>query len=508
LFQPQREKMKKNLVILFYPKTEPDNIYRNLPVAMLKLASGVTAHGFRVKVIDSRIEKNYVSALNELLPQAVCFGVSVITGYQIFHGLRASEIVKQRFPDLPVIWGGWHPSLLSEETIQNNCIDIVARGQGERTLIELINSLQNNLPLEEVKGIIYKNKNGEIVSNPQRPFEDINNFAAINFNSLDLNKYIHQTPLGKRTIFWNTSQGCFYSCGFCCSPAMYGKHWSGLKVERILAEIETLIKDFGIDSIVFCEDNFFTDNLRVSKLCQGLLNRNMRLKWSTDGRIDRVVGFSDDYLSLLKESGCEKIFLGAESGDQDVLNLIDKKIRVKDTFAAAVLLNHHNIIAEFFVMAGFFLNPEKDLRDTIRMVGEIKRRFPNHQATPTLYTPYPGTALFDLAKKKGFSAPAKLKDWVNWNIQTPTVPWVDKKYHNKFNMLVKFYLPLAYPSGILRTNIKTSRLGFLYKIMHKIAKFRVEKDIWLFPVEWYLVKNLYYRIILRKEIFKNIFALR
>ncbi len=496
--------MKKDLVILFYPKTEPDNIYLNLPIAMLKLASEVVANGYRVKIIDSRIEKNYDLAIKESLPQAVCFGVSSMTGYQIYHGIMASQVVKREFPNLAVIWGGWHPSLIPEETLKNDFIDIIVRGQGEKTLIEIINVLMDGSSLEGVKGIVYKNKNGEVIYNTERPFEDINNFVSIDFNLIDVKRYIDETPLGKRTIFWNTSQGCLYSCGFCCSPAMYGKHWSGLRAERILDEIEILVKRYKVDSIVFCDDNFFTDKDRIQKLCGGLLSRNLKLKWSTDGRIDQVINFSDAFLSLLKKSGCDKIFLGAESGNQDVLDLIDKKISVKDTFRAVELLNRNNIIAELFLMAGFFLNPEKELNDTIHMISEIKRRYPNHQATPTLYTPYPRTKLFDMAKAKGFSSPVNLKDWIDWNIVSPKTPWVNKRYLDKFNMLIKFYLPFAYPSNSLYGVMQLRWLGFFYKLMHRMAKFRVKKNFMFFPLEWHLIKYFYYKVKLKKKIFRKI----
>ena len=271
-----------------------------------------------------------------------------------------------------------------------------------------------------------------------------------------------------------------------------------------MGEIETLVKRYGVNGISFSEDNFFTDERRVRTICRGLIDRNLKIKWSTDARIDKVIKFSDDFLSLLKKAGCTKLYLGAESGDQEVLDLIDKRIRVEDTVRAAEILHNHYILAEFFLMVGFPLNPEKDLRKTTEMIRQIKQKFPNHQATPFIYTPYPGTKLFNSCLEKGLTPPDKLEGWINWNILTPNVAWVDSRYLDKVNRLIKFYFPFAYPSQSLSNAMHNKKTGFLYRMMHSIAKFRIEKDFFLFPLEWHVVKFFYYKVKLRFNVFKNI----
>jgi radical SAM superfamily enzyme YgiQ (UPF0313 family) len=391
----------KDSVLLFYPRTEPENIYRNLPLAILKIASQLSAGGYRVKFIDARLNPDYLKEIKACLQEALCLGVSCMTGYQIRDAILASRAAKELNKDIPVIWGGWHPSLLPDEVINHDFVDILVRGQGEKAFIEVLEALDNGRGLEGLPGISFKNAKGEARHNPARDFEDINNFAATNFDALDINTYINETPLGSRTVFWNTSQGCPFHCGFCCTGTLYQRRWISLKTETILNEIETLVKRFGINGILFTEDNFFTDKRRVEDICQGLLQRGLKINWSTDARVDQVIRYSDNFLSLLKKSGCVKLYLGAESGDQEVLDFIDKGIKVDYTYQAAEALEHNGIIGEFFLMLGFPLNPEQDLKKTIGMLKEIKRRWPNHQATPFLYTPYPGTKLFDFALQKG-----------------------------------------------------------------------------------------------------------
>lgn len=503
--------MNKDLILLFYPKTEPQNLYFNLPLSLIKIASQLKAGGFKPMIIDSRVEPGAMERVAELLPRAICLGVSCMTGYQIHEAIKVTQLAKRVDPDFPVIWGGWHPSLLPEETIRNKDIDIIVKGQGEKALGEIAEQLKNGGDLSGISGIVYRDKSGKTVFNPDRPFADINGFSPIDFSlfdNIDIGKYIHRTPLGERTIFWNTSQGCLYDCGFCCTSAMHGRRWSGLKTESIIREIRILSSRFRIDSIVFCEDNFFTDRERIRRLSENLIAEKIKIKWAADCRIDQLLGFSDDLLSLFKKSGCDKIYLGAESGDQQVLDLIDKKIKVGDIYRAAEILDRHDIVGELFVMVGFFLDPKKDLEQTIALISRIKKNYPDHQATPTLYTPYPGTKLFEASRQKGFSSPRELDQWINWSILCANVPWINKAYRNRLNMLIKFYLPFAYPSKSLQKVMRKGKLGILYKLTHKLARFRISRNLLVFPIEWHLVNYFYYKIKPKRDIFKDLVSPR
>jgi anaerobic magnesium-protoporphyrin IX monomethyl ester cyclase len=495
--------MKNDLVLFFYSKTEPNNIYRNLPISILKLASQVQANGYRFKFIDSRLDSNYISSVKQSVKDMLCLCISCMTGYQIYQNIKVSKVVKSENPEIPVIWGGWHPSLLPDETIKNEYIDIIVKKQGEKSLIEVLNALVNNSSFNSISGISFK-ENGLVIHNPERKFENIKNYVPINFDILDIKKYINKSYLGERTIFWNASQGCSYNCGFCCTPTVYKGNWSAQEVKVTLDEIETLVKRYGVDSILFAEDNFFIDKRRVKSICEEIIEKKLNIKWATDSRIDQIIRYSDNELKLLKKSGCIKLYLGAESGDQEVLNLVDKRIKVEDILKAAKMLHKNEIIGEFFIMVGFPLNPEKDLKMSVELITRIKREYPNHQATSFLYTPYPGTRLLDIAKEKGAKLPNTLDEWVDWSMLGKSVPWIKKDYFDRANRIFKFYLPFAYPSASLLAIMNTNWKGLFYKLMHKIAKLRIENNIHYFPLEWYFVKFIYYRVGMKFNIFKNL----
>lgn len=393
------------------------------------------------------------------------------------------------------------------ETLENKNVDIVVKGQGEITTCEceIADTLKNKRRLNHIDGILFK-KNGNIFFNECKKFQDLNEFSALRFDTIEIERYIFKSPLGKRTIFWNSSQGCPYRCGFCSTATVYERRWSGLKAEILLEQLKTLVYDYDIDGITFAEDNFFVDVERIENLCHGIKDKNLKIKWSTDARVDQINRFSDKFLRLIKESGCFKLYIGAESGDEEILALINKNIELNDILKTADKLAEYKIISEFFLIAGFPNNPKKDLERSIELMKRIKLKYPDHQFTTFLYTPYPGTPLLELAKKNGLKIPKKLEDWSNWNILSVSTPWVDKKYLDRINMYSKYFYPLAFPSSSLRRKFK-KRFGWLYRILHISSRFRVKKNFFLFPLEWKLIK-IFYLLKIKFNLFKSVESFR
>jgi len=373
-------------------------------------------------------------------------------------------------------------------------------------MCKLAEALARHEPLDDIEGISYK-LNGKIISNKPRDLRDINTLKPVSFDLLEMERYIFEGPLGKRSIFWNSSQGCPYHCGFCSTAAVYRRRWSGLNAASLLGQIKKLASDYNIDGIAFAEDNFFVDVRRVEELCRGLIKNKTKIKWASDARIDQINRFSGEFMCLLKESGCRKLYIGAESGDQETLDLIDKKIRLEDTYKTAEKLDSHKIISEFFIIVGFPLNPEKDLKNSLELIKKIKLRYPDHQFTAFLYTPYPGTPLLDLAVKKGFVIPKTLEGWSDWSILSVNTPWIDKKYLDTVNMYSKCFYLLAFPSASLRSSFKKGFIGLVYFVLHKLAGFRVKNNFFALPLEWKLIK-IFYKLKIRFNVFKNIESFR
>ena len=493
--------MQKKTVVLFYPKTEKENFNKNLPMSLLKIGSEIKKAGFSVVLFDERFDDDYQKCLTEILDDVIFFGVSSMTGYQIFGGLKASRFVKQRKGDVVVVWGGWHPSILPRETLLNQNIDVSVVGQGEAVCREIAFALSRGLGLEAINGVAFKNKDG-VVFNRMRRFQDLNEFSPPALDLLDFERYIFKGPLGSRTIFWSTSQGCPFRCGFCSTPVVYNRRWSGVSADKLLSQTQELVDKFKINGITFAEYNFFVDVERVKGFSKGLIERNIKINWATDVRIDQVNSLPEEVMKLLRESGCVRLCIGAESGDAQVLELIDKKIWPEDTFRAAEKLDKYKIISEFFMIVGFPDNPERDLKHSLAMIREIKMKFPAHQFTPFLYTP-----LFELALKKGLKIPANLEGWQNWSILAPNTPWVNDAYLDKINMNVKCFYPLAFPSKSLELKLKGGRGKLIYLILHKMALYRLKHEFFLFPVEWLLIK-VFYKLKIKYNLFAGFDSFR
>lgn len=493
--------MKKK-IILFYPKTEKENINRNLPLALLAVGSPLAYEEYDVRIFDSRRDGHYKTFIKNNSDNVMCFGVSVMTGYQIYEAMDFSSFAKKLKPDIPVVWGGWHPSILPEQTMDFRDIDILVRGQGEETFRELIFAIDKKRQINEISGITYR-CNGKVIRNSNRDMIDMNNFVPMDTSLIDIEKYLFDSFLGTRTLFWVTSYGCPFHCTFCCSPILYPGRWTGLNAERVVEQLRGFVEKYEINAINFVDNNFFVNKDRVMNICKGIIDNNLKIYWGANVRIDQINNFGKEMLTLLKRSGCRQLFIGAESGDEDILKMVSKNISIEDTYKAAGLLSENDIVAEMFIMVGFPDQPEKDLGESLRLIKDIKMKFPNHQFTPFLYTPYPGTKLFRKSNEKGLKIPVSLKGWIPWTLLSVRTPWIDNKFLDRVNSFTKFYFPLAFPSESLKKRFQEGLRGYIYKFLHRLERYRVERNFFLLPLEWSFVKN-FYRLKLKLNIFKGI----
>lgn len=470
--------MKKEKIILFYPKPNKENSNMHLPLPVLAVASDLLRDNYRVEVIDERVLPDYEDYLRAGLRESVLFAASVMTGYQIAGALKVSRFVKRLNKKTRVVWGGWHVSILPEETLRDPCIDAGVVGPGEGMLQLLQKRISQGL---DCSGVI-ENKIGLNI-------ERAGSISREGMALLKASNYIHSTELGERSIFWVTSKGCPFSCGFCCSLKVYKRRWRGVEAVKVIEDLEWLIKDYNIDGVNFVDTNFFVDKERARKILEGIIEKGMRLRWAASVRVDQINSFSRQFLDLLKKSGCVKLFVGVESGSKDVLELVDKNITINDIFNTAGILDQAGIIAEMYLMAGFPIEPMEDIKESLSLAKEVKKRHPNHQFTSFLYTPYPGTPMYPLAIDKGLKVPSTLEEWVNWNILEVKTPWIKRRgYSDYLHKFIKMYYPLAFPSDSLRRRFSLRWKGRIYYLLHKIAYFRVKNNFFIFSLEWFLVK--------------------
>ncbi len=390
------------------------------PFALLTIAAPLLDAGYKVKIIDQRVDSSWKSKLiNELKKNPVYVAVSSMSGSQINFALQMSMVVREHAKEIPIVWGGTHPTILPEQTLKNSNIDIVVGGEGEITALELTKALEKNKELNDVKGIHFERKDGSQVNTGPRPFIDIESMLPTPWELVNPEDYVYKDFYMrdvKRTLdIGQTSRGCPYSCGYCCS-AFIRKYWRPISVKKSVERIVDDVKRFKLDSIWIRDDNFFANLERARQICQGMIDEGLDIKWYTSGtRADAINRMTHEQITTFKKAGAEVFKIGAESGSDRVLQLINKGCTVKELHMANMKAKKYDIIPAMSFIGGFPTETYDELMQTIDCMIKVKKDNPATQVeSMCIYTAYPKTGLWPLALKCGLKPPQKLEEWANW----------------------------------------------------------------------------------------------
>lgn len=496
-FMPKSKKKEKRLkIVLYYPRaysaTRPAI---STPLPLLAISKFLWKD-HDIVIISEILHKKPLNELLKHCKDAFCLGISAMTGYQIKDSLMVSKLIKEKYPELPIIWGGWHASLDPVNTIESPYVDIIVRGQGERTFFELINAMRDSKPLDNIRGLSFK-KNGKIIHNPARISEDINNFPSTPYHLIDVEKCLYSTEYGNRTINYISSYGCPFGCKFCADEAVNKRKWTGLTAKKMVDEIEVFIKNYDIDSVAIHDSNFFVDPKRVKEFCKEILKRKLNIKWgNVNGRTRQLLDLGDETWDLLEKSGCSMILVGAESGYQEALDYIDKKIRVEDTLELAELCHRRNIKVLFSMLLGLPWEKKteeqvkKEFYYTFKLIDQVlsvDRRF---RILLSMYTPYPGSQMYHQSLKMGLEVPDSLEGWSNFQLDEHNTPWTSKRQSELVKRLTRyifFFMDKDSYSWIsVRINNRFARELFRlsFKLFESIAVFRWKYKFFHFPFDY------------------------
>jgi len=482
----------KNKVILIFPKTGVDPDIPHVPHSTMFLAEPLLKAGFEPIFIDTRVDSLYKQKIKHHLPDTICVGITSMTGYQIKHGLAEAKFIRQLNPRVPIIWGGVHPSALPEQTVKNRYVDIVVRGEGEETFLKLCQTLKNNQPLNTVPSITFISQEG-IVSTHCQGFVDLNKIKREPWHLIQTQKYIREEMDANRVLTMVTSRGCPFQCTFCYNHQFNESKWRGRKAEHIIEEIEYLIKRYHINGIDFIEDSFFIDIPRVKKICQGIIDKNIKISIRAACRASEFARYDDKFINLLKKAGLKFIQCGIESGSQRILNLIKKGITIEQVLITAQKLKKHNIEAGFTFMSGFPQETKKDLYQTLDLIDRVRKINPQVNVSSIFtYTAYPGTELYDVALKYGFQPPQRLEDWGDYTFFTssPKLVWLSKK-NRRFLQYLSFITRFAFYSKRVERSFDNPLVKVAYRILRKDALTRWKHRYFKFAFEWWFVSHLF-----------------
>jgi len=481
-------------VVLYNPAALKIKSEKSMPpLGLMALSSCLKKNGFTVEIIDGVLEKNPQKKIINSLDDTICVGITCLTGPQIADALSIAKIVKENKPEIPIVWGGFHPTLLPEETIRHELVDMLVRGQGEETIVELVNALKNKLPLNNIQGLTYKEK-GKIISNPSRPLTDINKFPMLDYFGVNIEKYIINFPLiNSRILPYSSSRSCPHRCGFCAISKFYNRIYLPYPAERVVKEIEFFVKKFNINGILFQDDNFFVNKKRVEDICDLIIEKKLDIKWGALSRCNYFARYDKSFLDKLIESGCTYINFGVESGSSRILKLIKKDITIKDVLETAKKCKKMKVNTLFNFILGFPTETTEDFNKTIELIDKIKKIYPDAMFEIFSFIPLPSTELFDKAIKFGLKSPSSLEEWARFSFfqSTKHLVWCNKKQKELINTLV-YLINFLFSAQNREELVAQKKLWkrIAYKILSQDAKFRWKRKFFAYGYEWKIIEKL------------------
>jgi anaerobic magnesium-protoporphyrin IX monomethyl ester cyclase len=488
-----------NKIILFNPRSA--NAKHRIPNSILQV--GASIHGKHDYIfIDGNLEPDPWLTIQKHLDAGSVkyFGSTVMPGPQLKQAIPFTKKIKSLYPNLITIWGGYFASNQYKTVINSGYVDYIINGPGDEALPQLLAALETDGDIESIQNLIFK-KNNEITKTPIAPLMDQDLLPQLPYETLDkfypLKRYLGKTFLGTRTAAYHSSMGCPFTCSFCAVVPIYNARWKGKSAELIYKDVKYLINNHGADAVEFHDNNFFVSEKRTVAFSKLIKNEN--IKWWGEGRIDTIDKYSDESLALMREAGCNMIFFGAETSNDELLKKMDKggtqTTAQMKTFAAR--MKKFDIIPEYSFVLGFPAETPKkvmqQIDSDITYIKQLKEINPDTEIIIYVYSPVAteGSELYKQVTASGFKFPEVLDDWLNPSWQNfdlrknPLTPWLTPEMIDKI-LGFEAVLNAQYPT------ISDFRLSPLKRnIMRSISKFRYHKNIFKFPYEIKILQRLW-----------------
>lgn len=475
---------RKNKVVLFYPPYDGPPL--GAPLPLLCLASPLLQAGFQVRIIDDLLAPDFETEILREAADALCLGISLLTGPMITAAIRVAQAVKRSYPDLPIVLGGWHPSLAVEQTLREPYVNAVVRAQGELTFVELVERIAGGQSWHGILGLSFKEE-GEFIHEPERPVTNINDLPAPAYDLVD--HEIYAKASGMRQLSYTSSVGCPYQCNYCTDQVFYKRRFNAYRAERVVSDLADLVPRYRIEHVPFFDSNFLVDRKRAVAIARGIIDSGTRFRWDFQASTDFVARMADDEVRLLAESGVRHIGFGTESASIDVLYLMNKRFqRVEQMVETARKTQLAGIPIVFNIIFGYPGETEADRQLTFRVMSDIAKEHWNVSFSPNIFTPYPGIPIWPQLREMGVREPQSLQEWETLALGVNVLPWLQGEELRRLRRGLEYFL--------LNNQLRkaTQRVPWLRRGIRKALgapiRWRIGKNRYSFPWELWISRTV------------------
>ncbi len=419
----------------------------NPPLGLLLIAGYLldnTNHD--VNVLDCQVEGLDYSNLEQRIRQFEfdIVGITTMT-FTVIDVIETIKLIKNVSPQAKIVLGGPHVSLFPNETMNLEGVDYLVLGEGEITFAKFLYCIENGIDLKSVNGLVYKAKDNSIVHTG--PPEIIDDLDELSFPARHLTPYReYSSLLAKRLPITTmiTSRGCPFKCSFCHRPHL-GKKFRAMSAQKVVEEFEETIK-LGIHEFLIYDDTFTVNQNRVKDICNLVIEKKMDIGFDIRARVDTL---NEELLSLLRKAGCRGIHYGIEAGTEKVLKVLRKEITIEKAKKILDMTRKYKIQTLGYFMIGAPTETLEDIYETFRVAKWLNPDLIHL----TIFTPFPGTFLYQDGLKKGIIKRDYWREFANNPTEEFSPPfWEENISKDELKKLIvegykSFYLR---PSTIIR----------------------------------------------------------
>lgn len=421
---------------------KPENI-KIPPLALLYVGGALKGAGYDVKALqfkNTEIEK-YAKEVVSRTPLYV--GISVFTGDKTKDSADFSRKVKELNQEIPIVWGGIHPTLLPLQTLSEDYVDYICLYEGDETIVELTRAIEKTVKLEDVEGIGYKVSKKTSFLTPRRDTIKPECLQLPDWSLINVEDFLDEQWGSERILGYVTSRGCPYDCTFCYNQVFNRRKWRPHSEKRVIEQVNWLKDEYDLDGIRFYDDLFFADPKRAISILE-----QVDLPWYAEIRTNLV---TEKLVEKLVETNAREMLLGLESGSDRVLKMMNKNQTVDQIVKSVeVLSKAKDVRVVGSMIVGVPTETQEEVNQTIDLMLTLSNIHPNMRYTVGPYTPYPGSEMFDLAVRMGFEPPDRTEDWCildRWSDRLDPV-WLDWSHDREYFFRIREYAILLAMRGL------------------------------------------------------------